>query len=201
MVRVALGSFLFRLETQTFVGLGLLSLRAFQSEASAHSFDLLLFDQLELFRLALDLQTFEDKHKERALRMQLAEALVSAGRGEMAADAFLLAAKGADPATRLLCERQATQNLLVSGYIDRGVETLRGLLANVGTELQKTPRRALASIIWHRARIVWRSSRRRARRERHRVAVRCGALCADVVLHSPGDWLAWDLLAEHPGVR
>ena len=49
----------------------------------------------------------------------LGDALANAGRAPRPPPQFALAAEGADPATRLECRRQAAEQLLISGHIER----------------------------------------------------------------------------------
>jgi hypothetical protein len=112
----------------------------------------------ELFELALSLgeQTPEDG---RAIRLELANALANAGRGRDAAPEFLAAAQGADPATRVECQRRAARHLLLNGHFESGMKALEELLADQGLALPSTPRRALASLLWQRARLRVRGMR------------------------------------------
>src|SRR5205085_2990289 len=87
----------------------------------------------------------------RQLRIEMADALVNAGRGTDAANAYLTAAEGADAGTRMECLRKAAEHFLITGDIERGLATLRGVLAEFGEELPRTPKRALASLLWNRA--------------------------------------------------
>ena len=95
----------------------------------------------------------------RALRIAMGDALVDAGRGTDAADAYLAAAEGADAATRLECLRKAAGHLLVTGDLERGMATLDGVLAELGERLPATPRRALATLLVNRARLRLRGTR------------------------------------------
>src|SRR5690606_3906069 len=62
-------------------------------------------------------------------------------------------ADGAEPAVRLECQQKAAEQLLISGHIDRGLEAMSALLTEAGTTLPATPRRALASLLWHRIKL------------------------------------------------
>lgn len=125
----------------------------------------LAFDRAaELYRTALRL---DEACGERGhdLHMALGEALASGGRCVEAAQAYLQAAVDADPASRLECQRRAAQQFLISGHIDRGLDTLREVLQDVGVSVAPTPRRALASLIWQRVKLRLRGMRRKARHE------------------------------------
>ncbi len=113
----------------------------------------LAFDRAaELYRTALRLGDYDDD-KRRQLVIRLGEALANAGRGLQSAEANLAAAEGADPTTRLECQRRAAEQLLISGHIEEGLEALEAVLAEVGEKLPKTPTRALWSVIWGRSRL------------------------------------------------
>ncbi|HUH01978.1 MAG TPA: protein kinase [Kofleriaceae bacterium] len=127
---------------------------AAHAEAAARrAVDAFAFDQAaELYRAALRLGEYAAEPA-RALQRRLGESLASAGRGAEAASVFLAAAEGADPATRLHCEQQAAEQLLLSGHIEQGVEAVSRLLAGMGVAMPPTPRAALISLLWHRARV------------------------------------------------
>jgi tRNA A-37 threonylcarbamoyl transferase component Bud32 len=113
----------------------------------------LAFDRAaELLAIALRLGEY-DEAETRALRMRLAGSLVHAGRGAEAADVYLAAAEGAEAVTRLECRRLAAEHLLLSGYLDRGMEALRAVLAENGESLPATPARAIASLLWQRIKL------------------------------------------------
>ena len=80
-----------------------------------------------------------------------AEALAHGGRGREAAEAYKTAAAlaGDDPKLR----RLATESLLRSGYIEEGLESLRGVLASAGLFSPSTPRQAFAALVGMRARL------------------------------------------------
>jgi serine/threonine protein kinase len=136
---------------------------AYAERAALFASGALAFDRaVELFRSALRLGD-HDGERERALRIQLGDALVNAGRGAEAADAFLAAVPGADAATRLDCQRKAAEQLLVCGHLERGLGAIRDVLAEIGDSLPDTPRRALASAVWNHVRLVVRGRRWRER--------------------------------------
>jgi len=113
----------------------------------------LAFDRAaELLRTALRLGTY-GADEVRALRMELGDALANAGRCVDAAQSYLEAAVGADPATRLECQRRAAQQFLISGHIERGLDTLRDVLHDIGVSVAPTPRRALAAFLWQRVKL------------------------------------------------
>ncbi|HEY7955354.1 MAG TPA: serine/threonine-protein kinase PknK, partial [Polyangia bacterium] len=113
----------------------------------------LAFDRAaRYYRLSLKLRPVEGAES-RELRTRLGDALASAGRGVAAANAYLAAAKDGEPALALELERRAAEQLLRSGHVDDGLRALRAVLATVGLHLPATPRRALASLLYRRARL------------------------------------------------
>ncbi|MEO7093434.1 MAG: AAA family ATPase [Polyangiales bacterium] len=98
------------------------------------------------------------------LRRKLGEAYANAGRGREAADVFLaLASESKLAADALELEQKAAHELLRAGHIDDGMEVLDRLLASVGIGMPSTPRRALASLLWRRARLKIRGIRFKSR--------------------------------------
>ena len=94
------------------------------------------------------------------VRSKLGEAYANAGRGREAADVFLaLARESKIAADALELEQKAAHELLRAGLIDEGREVLDRLLASVGVAMPSTPRRALASLLWRRARLKLRGIR------------------------------------------
>ena len=88
------------------------------------------------------------------LRPKLGDAYANAGRGREAADTYLALAREAKVAADALeLEQKAAHQLLRGGHIDDGMNVLEKLLASVDIGLPKTPRRALASLLWRRARV------------------------------------------------
>jgi eukaryotic-like serine/threonine-protein kinase len=131
----------------------------YAAEAAARAADVLAFDRAaRLYRQALELKPLEGAGG-RALQVALGEALANAGRGAEAAQAFLTAAasvkqrSGGDEAQALELQRRAAEQLLRSGHIDEGMERLRVVLAEIGVPIAKTPRRALMSLVVHRAQL------------------------------------------------
>jgi len=90
---------------------------------------------------------------------RLAESLANAGRGHDAARAYRAAAMHSDADEALDLQRLAAQHLLYSGYVDEGLEALSDVLGRIGMRIAATPQRALASLLWRRARIRLRGLR------------------------------------------
>jgi hypothetical protein len=135
-------------------------------EAARRASEALAFDRaVHLYRTAVRLGT-RDRDQQRALRTSLALALSQAGHAAEAADEYLEAARGGDAATRRELTTRAAEQLLLGGHIERGLRVIEQVLADVGERLPRTPRRALASLAWRRARLRLRGLRFEARHER-----------------------------------
>jgi serine/threonine protein kinase len=138
----------------------------YAAEAAAKAAEALAFDHAaRLYRLALELGPTRDVAEVRALRIDLANALVNAGRGAEAAAAFLTAAEGAEPGDALELRRLAAQQYLMSGHLKEGLEAVRKVLAAQGMALPKSPRHALLSILLRRAWLGIRGLKYRERSE------------------------------------
>src|SRR5207245_2040816 len=88
--------------------------------------------------------------QQRRLYRALADALSDAGRGPEAGAAYLEAA-ALDPEGALELRRRAAEELLRSGHLEQGLRALNEVLKASGLELARTPARALASALFHRA--------------------------------------------------
>jgi len=117
----------------------------------------------ELYRKALSLRHADPRARE--LRIKLGEALVHAGRGPEAAEAFLGATDGAPAAEVLDLRRRAAAELLRAGRISEGIAAFRQVLDAVGMKLAATPGRAVASLVWQRAKLWARGLKFRERDE------------------------------------
>ncbi|RMH16496.1 MAG: serine/threonine-protein kinase PknK [Acidobacteria bacterium] len=114
--------------------------------AADQASEALAFDRAaRLYRIALDLKP-PGGEQERQLRVKLGDALTNAGRGPEAARAYLEAAAGAKAAEVIELRRRAAEQLLISGHIDEGLETVGSVLEEIGMKLAPTPRRALVSL-------------------------------------------------------
>lgn len=121
------------------------------ARAAAQAAEALAFDRASaLYRAALELAE-PAAGEQRKLRGALAEALANAGRGAEAAREYLAACEGAAAAGALEMRRRAAMQLLISGHIDQGLNTLRDVLKAIGMTLPRTPTRALVSLLWRRA--------------------------------------------------
>jgi hypothetical protein len=131
--------------------------------AADRAADALAFDRAaRLYRLSLDLMP-PDSADRHGIEVRLGDALASGGRGHEAAHAYLAAARGTRAAEQLELLRRAAEQLLRSGHLDEGHETIRTVLATMGMKLASSPRRALLSMLVHRAAVRLRGLRFRER--------------------------------------
>ncbi|HVW29272.1 MAG TPA: protein kinase [Polyangiaceae bacterium] len=109
--------------------------RTYAREAAVRAARTLAFDQsARLYRFCLSLVSEEHEERRELLR-GLGEALSSAGRGREAAEAFLQASAGASAAETSDLRRRAAEQLLRSGFLDRGMDVLREALSEVGISM------------------------------------------------------------------
>lgn len=126
-------------------------------EAGDRAAAALAFDRAaEFYRTAVELGK---ETRELGIQLKLGDALTHAGRGAEAADVFLAAARSATPRHRIECQRQAAEQLLTTGFYERGLEVLERLLAEVGATLPATPKQALRSLLWNRIKLRLRGLR------------------------------------------
>jgi hypothetical protein len=126
---------------------------ALATVAARRAADGLAFDRAaELYRTALGLTTHEPERR-RTLQIALGDSLANAGRALEAASELLAAAEGADAATRRACNCRAADLLLATGHVDEGLGTLASVLAELGETYPPTPKKALLSLLWYRAKV------------------------------------------------
>jgi tetratricopeptide (TPR) repeat protein len=131
--------------------------------AAARAADALAFDRAaDLYRLAIELHA-GGADELRRLRRQLGDALTHAGRGPEAARAYLQALVGAPAAEAIELRRLAAQELLRSGHIAEGMQTIQEVLDVIGMKLPRSHASALLSLGWQRARIAVRGLRFKVR--------------------------------------
>jgi hypothetical protein len=135
-------------------------------EAADRASAALAFDRaVEFYRRALALGG-DDMPGRSAVERLLAEALLNAGRGGEAGQAFLaLAAKESDFAAAEF-QRRAGQAFLVSGHFDEGRAALERALAVAGFRPPKGRLSLIFRLIWYRLLIRMRGFALRRRRER-----------------------------------
>ena len=85
-----------------------------------------------------------------------ARALANAGRPAEAAEAYLRAAEGAGADAEVELRRRGAAQFLIGGHIDRGLDLIRSVLTGMGVRVPASPRAALPSLLWARARLWWR---------------------------------------------
>jgi hypothetical protein len=101
---------------------------------------------VKLYRQALELHPAETSERLR-LRVNLGDALANAGRGAEAAHEYLSAAAGADPDAAFDLRFKASMQLLFSGHVDEGLETVDVVLKALRLKVATTPRRAILSYL------------------------------------------------------
>jgi eukaryotic-like serine/threonine-protein kinase len=112
----------------------------------------LAFDRAAaLYQRALALD--EAASPDRELLIKLADALSNARRGPESAEVYLQAAEGAAPLQGVELKRMAAEQLMKTGYIDRGRALLSEVLEASGMKMPATPRRALLSLLWRRVQL------------------------------------------------
>ncbi|HWP05412.1 MAG TPA: hypothetical protein VNN72_06705, partial [Polyangiaceae bacterium] len=117
------------------------------------------FDRASSFyRLAL--AGTDDRQSAAVLGRALGDALANAGRRLDAARAYLDAARLSETQTAASeLRRLAADELLRGGHIDEGIDVLDTVLAPIGLRLAKTPRGALASCLYQRAKLAVRGTK------------------------------------------
>ena len=121
------------------------------AEAAANK---LAFDQAaEQYASALELHEVAAEQRE-ALLPARADALAHAGRHFEAAEAYEQAAVPASGLLRFELSRRVAENLIKSGRIERGLDSLRRVLAEQGIDISPTRRRARWSLVAQRAKLM-----------------------------------------------
>jgi eukaryotic-like serine/threonine-protein kinase len=136
---------------------GQLEVAAHYREAAARkAVAALAFDRAaEHYRCALELDGHSAAERGRLL-CALADALAHAGRPRESAERYWQAADMGDPKPRdrLELRRRAAEQFLKGGYLDRGLDATRAVLADIGRRFPETPLRTLAGLAWNHARLT-----------------------------------------------
>jgi tRNA A-37 threonylcarbamoyl transferase component Bud32 len=106
----------------------------------------------------------------RQLQTKLGNALVSAGRGARAAQAYRAAAIGANEAEAIDLRSRAADQLLRSGHFDEGLSAIQEVLASIGMTLPEAPWRALVALVLWRIVLTLRGLRYQLRDASHLAA-------------------------------
>jgi eukaryotic-like serine/threonine-protein kinase len=108
----------------------------------------------ELFRRALEAPNLADDRRGWLL-VQLAESLENDGRTAEAAERFLDAAALEQPDSdrQLDLLRRAAERFLMSGRLERGLETTRAVLERASMALPASRTRAIAGVVWNQIRM------------------------------------------------
>lgn len=124
--------------------------------AAATAAAALAFDRaVELYREALALAELTSDRK-REIELRLVDALQSAGRGVQAADILLRLSDGSEGIERLDFARRASEQLLVSGSVPRGLMACVIVLSAVGLSIARFRWWAVVQTIVLRLFIRWR---------------------------------------------
>jgi serine/threonine protein kinase len=86
------------------------------------------------------------------LMQKLASALANAGQGLAAAQAYLKLAADLDGEAALEARQRAAEQYLRAGHVAEALETYGPVLADADLDLPRTPKTALASLLYQRAR-------------------------------------------------
>jgi hypothetical protein len=132
--------------------------RLFAQAAANAGASLAFAHAARLYAIALEEGRFDEEER-RALCACMGDALGNAGQGKAAAEAYAAAADGAGTSDALEWRRRAADQLLRCGHIDAGLAAITSVLAQVGMELPRTPRRALVSLLLRRAQLRLRGLR------------------------------------------
>ncbi len=117
------------------------------AEASDRS--LAFLGSASLYRAAIELRA-APLH---TLHRRLGDALANAGHLAQAADAYVEGAREASGPMALELRRLAAEDYLKSGRDARGIEVLRSVLDEVDLAYPRSDERAVASVLWHEAKL------------------------------------------------
>jgi tetratricopeptide (TPR) repeat protein len=136
----------------------------YAAAAAAKASEALAFDRAaRLYRFAVNVMRASPERAK--LEVQLGDALANAGRGAEAAQVYLSAAEAVGAGLGIELHRRAAQQLYTSGHIAEAERALETVLSKLGMKLPKTPRKALLSMLLHRAQVRLRGLRFQERDE------------------------------------
>ena len=135
-------------------------------EAAEKSARALAFERAaRLYRMTLQLRPPNDPNRGKLLA-KLGDALANGGRVIEAADAYVGAADMASPVQRRELLRQAGEQFLMGGHLDRGLALLESVLAKVDLKLPTTSRQAIVQLLAREVQLRVRGTGFRERHER-----------------------------------
>ncbi|HWZ92854.1 MAG TPA: AAA family ATPase, partial [Polyangiaceae bacterium] len=133
--------------------------------AGEQAFSALAFNQAaDFFLLALSQAKLEPSELG-ALELRRAESLACAGKGALAALAYLASAERRSGAEALELQRRAAEQLLLSGHLERGLSVIEQVLRSLGMRQTRSGHRGFLSILAGRLRVRTRGLRYEARAE------------------------------------
>ncbi len=125
----------------------------YAQDAAVQAAENLAFERAAtLYQMALRYTDPEGPRSQELLE-SMGDCLVNAGRGAEAAEAYLAAAEGPSEGPCLRLRRQGAEQLLKTGYIERGLKVTAEVLAAHGLKLPRSTGTAIATILWYRARV------------------------------------------------
>jgi serine/threonine protein kinase len=132
---------------------------AYAERAADQAATKLAFDQaIRLYKLAIEMLG-DASAEARRVRVRLAQALERAARGVEAAQVYLVAAERARGFEKMDLEREAAEQLLLSGHLDEGDAALSRILAAAGMRRPRTLLGAVVSWVFYRVLLLLTGSR------------------------------------------
>jgi hypothetical protein len=133
--------------------------------AGEQAYQTLAFNQAaEFFALGAS-QASLDSQALLAVERRRAESLAAAGKGALAAEAYLESAQKCAGAEALELQRRAAEQLLLSGHLERGLSVIEEVLRSLGMRQTRAGHRGFLSILAGRMRVRTRGLRYQARSE------------------------------------
>ncbi|MCA9522087.1 MAG: protein kinase [Myxococcales bacterium] len=122
----------------------------YRLEAAQRAIDAFAFDRAaRLLRDAYEMK-LEAGDDDAQLKVRLGDTLSDAGRGAEAAEWYERAAPHLGAHDGTVLRQKATDQLLRSGRIDKGLETLETLIGDIGMSVPTNRARVLGSLLWQR---------------------------------------------------